>query len=196
MLIFGYGSLVNIKHLQAYLGRPLSPDKDFWFCRLHNYRRCWTAAMDNRLNVPGYKYYVARQSGDRPTHTPAQRLDGFVTFLNIRSCPETTITGIVFEVSSQELVRLDQRERNYRKVDVTNLIDVPMPDKVYAYIGLAEAEQRYQRGLKSKNAMISQDYYDLVYGAYESLGTEALTDYLNTTDSPVIPIVALDKKAV
>ena len=144
--------------------------------------------MDNRLNVPGYKYYVDKYSGDRP--------NGFVTFLNIRPCHGTAITGIVFDVFEQELERLDQRERNYRKVDVTHMLDGPVTGNVYAYVGRNESEQRYHQGLKLNSVMIAQEYYDLVYGAYQSLGTKALADYLNTTESPQIPIVALEKRQV
>lgn len=144
--------------------------------------------MDNCINVPGYKYYVEKHTGHRP--------DGFVTFLNIRPCPGKWITGVVFEVSEEELVRLDQRERNYRKVDVTAMIDVSVSENVYAYIGLNESERRYHEGLKRQNAMISQDYYDLVYGAYASLGKEALVAYIDSTETPQIPIVHLEKRQV
>ena len=144
--------------------------------------------MDNSVNMPGYKYYVEKYSGDRP--------DGFVTFLNIRPCRGTSITGIAFEVSEQELEHLDRRERNYQKLDVTAMIDGPISKSVCAYIGLAEAEQRYQQGLKTETAMIAQDYYELVYQAYQSLGEKALTDYINTTDPPQIPIVDLEKRQV
>lgn len=200
MLIFGYGSLVNVEHLQAYLGRPLVAGKDFIFCGLQNFRRCWTAAMDNRLNTPGYKYYVEKPKRHSQTNHQVQdtnyRPNGFVTFLNIRPCVGATITGILFEVSNQELERLDQRERNYRKLDVTDMMDTSVADHVYAYIGLAESEQRYQQGLLTKSAMISKDYYDLVYSAYQSLGPEALADYIKTTDMPAIPIVELAKRQV
>ncbi|MEM9217400.1 MAG: gamma-glutamylcyclotransferase family protein [Cyanobacteria bacterium P01_F01_bin.150] len=185
MLIFGYGSLVNVEHLQAYLGRTLVANQDFMLCRLQDYCRCWTAAMDNRINLPGYKFYVEKHSGNRP--------QGVVTFLNIRPCSGKTITGIVFDVSEQELQRLDLRERNYRKVDVSDMIDSPTSRSIYAYVGRKESDQRYQQGLEQKSAIISRDYYDLVYGAYKALGAEALADYMDTTDPPQIPIVDLEK---
>ncbi|NET10514.1 MAG: gamma-glutamylcyclotransferase [Symploca sp. SIO2B6] len=188
MLIFGYGSLVNVEHLQNDLGRTLEAEKDFRFCQLQHFRRCWTVAMDNRINIPGYKYYVDVHTGQRP--------NGFVTFLNIRPCQGTSITGIVFKVSTQELERLDQRERNYRKLDVTEHLDVPVSEKVYAYVGLDESEKHYYEGVTQDSAIISKDYYELVYRAYESLGQETLTDYLNTTDAPDIPIVHLEKRQI
>ena len=188
MLIFGYGSLVHVEHLQRYLGRDLVHSNDFMFCQLKNFCRCWTAAMDNRINVPGYKYYVEKHTGHRP--------DGVVTFLNIRPCKGKNITGIIFNVSKEELIRLDQREQNYRKIDVTAMIDAPVSEKVYAYIGLNESERRYHEGLRRQNAMISQEYYDLVYGAYASLGKDALVDYVDTTEQPQIPIVHLEKRQI
>ena len=144
--------------------------------------------MDNRINVPGYKYYVETHTGRRP--------NGVVTFLNIRPCQGKNITGIVFTVSPEELIRLDQRERNYRKVNVTSMIDGAISGSVYAYMGLNESERRYHEGLKRQNAMISQEYYDLVYSAYASLGNDALAGYVDTTETPPIPIVHLERRQV
>ena len=188
MLIFGYGSLVNVEHLQHYLGRKLVPEQDFVFCQLNPYCRCWTAAMDNTINAPGYKYYVEKHTGHRP--------EGVVTFLNIRPCKDQSITGIVFDVSDEELTRLDQRELNYRKVDVTAMVEGSFNENVYAYIGLNESERRYHEGRKRQKAMISQDYWDLVYSAYKSLGNDALSRYVDSTEAPSIPIVHLERRQI
>ena len=56
--VFGYGSLVNLKNLQNYLGRKLTPGSDFIICGLANFHRCWNIAMDNRVDLPNYKYYI------------------------------------------------------------------------------------------------------------------------------------------
>ena len=84
--VFGYGSLVNVGNLERYLGRKLIPDLDFAICGLNNYRRCWNVAMDNNLDLPGYKYYRDRITKNRP--------DCFVTFLNIHPAENETILGI------------------------------------------------------------------------------------------------------
>jgi cation transport regulator ChaC len=179
--IFAYGSLVNKKDLQSYLGRSPSEIQ----CNLRDYRRCWNIAMDNQIDLPGYKYYVYKDTGERPK--------SFITFLNIRPCEGERITGILFQIFDEELRRLDKRERNYRRIDVTNSIDIPVKGKVWTYIGLDEAEKRYQQGFEQGNAIISQDYYKEIVNAYKELGEEAKSNYDNTTDDPEVPILNLEE---
>ncbi len=186
--IFGYGSLVDIENLKKYFGRDLTPSLDFIYCGLKDFHRCWNIAMNNSVDLPDYKYYIDQQTGNRP--------EGFVTFLNIRPCPGDNVTGILFRVSDQELQRLDKRERNYRRIDVTHLIDTPIQGQAWVYIGLDEAEKRYQKGLKQNTAMVSQNYFDSVYNAYLSLGNEALSNYFATTDELRVPIFNLEMRIV
>ncbi len=181
--VFGYGSLVNVENLEQHLRRKLTSGSDLMICGLKNFRRCWNIAMNNSLDLPNYKYYCDRQTG--------KRLDGFVTFLNIRPVQSQTIIGILFGVSEQELENLDRRERNYHRINVTSKIDIKIQGKAWVYIGLEQAEQRYQEGLKRHSAMISQDYFDLVNNAYFSLGNYAFSNYVATTDKLEVPTVDL-----
>ncbi len=186
--VFGYGSLMNVENLQKYLRRDLTPDSDFIFCGLRDFHRCWNIAMDNRIDLPGYKYYIDRQTGNRP--------EGFVTFLNIRPHHGRTIIGILFRVSDEELENLDRRERNYQRIDVTYRINTPIQGKAWVYIGLDEAKKRYHEGLKQHNAMIARNYFDSVHNAYVLLGKEALSNYAATTDKPRVPILNLEMRKV
>ncbi|MDJ0536965.1 MAG: gamma-glutamylcyclotransferase family protein [Xenococcaceae cyanobacterium MO_207.B15] len=181
--VFGYGSLMNVENLQKYLGRDLTPVSDFIFCGLRDFHRCWNIAMDNRMDLPDYKYYIDAKTGNRP--------EGFVTFLNIRPYKTKTITGILFRVSHEELDNLDRRERNYQRIDVTHQINTPIRGKAWVYQGLDQAEQRYQKGLEQNNAMIAQDYFDSVHNAYFLLGKKAFSHYAETTDKPRVPILNL-----
>lgn len=182
--VFGYGSLTNVENLQKYLRRNLTPALDYIFCGLRDFYRCWNIAMDNCLDLPNYKYYVDRATGNRPA--------GFVTFLNI--CPHQgkTIIGILFRVSDEELNNLDRRERNYQRIDVTDAIDTSIPGKAWVYIGLNEAEKRYQSGLQQHNAMIAQDYFNSIHTAYFLLGKKAFSNYIVTTEKPRVPMVNLE----
>jgi len=182
--VFGYGSLVNLSNLERYLGRELILDVDFFICGLHNYRRCWNVAMNNNLDLPNYKYYRDRISGNRPNY--------FVTFINIRSAQDNTIFGILFKVSPAELENLDQRERNYHRIDITNELNINIEGKAWTYLGLASAKQRYQTGLQKHSAVISSNYFNLVRDAYFSLGDRYWHSYMATTDQPEIPIVDLE----
>jgi len=182
--VFGYGSLVDVENLQKYLNRSLSDSFDFVFCYLKGYRRCWNIAMDNRIDLPNYKYYVDKKTGNRP--------EGFVAFLNIRPHKGNNIIGILFGASEKDLQGLDKRGRNYRRMDITNLIETPVDGKAWVYIGLDEAEKRYQEGLIKDNVIVSQSYFNSVYNAYLSLGEEVLSNYIATTDVLEVPILDLE----
>ena len=186
--VFGYGSLVCIDSLRQFLGRTLNPELDFTYCGLKNFHRCWNVAMDNRVNIPGYKYYINKNTGDR--------LDGFVAFLNIRPQLGKTVTGILFRTSHADLEKLDNREYNYERVDITHKLDIQIQGRAWVYIGLDKAEQCYQEGLSKYNASISQTYFDLVHNAYRSLGEAAFSNYISTTDQPTIPILELERHQI
>ena len=70
--VFGYGSLVR---------RPGGIP-----CHLLGHRRAWNVAMDNRRTIPGYKYYVDPETGERP---PVR-----VTFLNLYPAAEGQVNGV------------------------------------------------------------------------------------------------------
>ena len=183
--VFGYGSLVNWDNLQQYLGRKLTPGSDFVICSLKNFHRCWNIAMDNRLDLPNYKYYIEEKTGNR--------FNGFVTFLNIRFDQDKTIIGVLFRVSELELENLDQRERNYQRIDITHQINRAIQGKAWVYLGLEQAKNRYHEGLDKSNAVISQEYFDLVNDAYFSLGNYAFSNYIATTDQLEVPTLDLKR---
>jgi hypothetical protein len=137
VLIFGYGSLAPGRGTPAHL---------------RGYRRAWNVAMDNRATIPGYKYYVDA-AGRRP--------EVFVTFLNL--VPGDGVDGVVIDADP---VALDARERNYRRVDVSDAIDVPGP--VFAYIGLAEAVDRFEAGHREGRAVAQRAYVESVRGVAPS----------------------------
>jgi cation transport regulator ChaC len=111
-LVFGYGSLA-----EPGAGRPL---------RLAGWRRVWGVAMDNRVTIPGYKYFLDG-AGGRPAVC--------VAFLDVVPDPAAGVDGVVFEVA--DLDALDGRERNYRRVQV---------DGLWLYTGLEEARERFAAG--------------------------------------------------
>lgn len=110
--VFGYGSLAA-----PGAGRPL---------RLAGWRRVWGVAMDNRVTIPGYKYFLDG-AGGRPAVC--------VAFLDVVPDPAAGVDGVVFEVA--DLDALDGRERNYRRVQV---------DGLWLYTGLEEARERFAAG--------------------------------------------------
>lgn len=86
--------------------------------------------------------------------------------------------------------------RNYYRIDVTSQIDRQIRGVVWTYIGLYNAEQRYQTGLRQGNGMIARDYASSVHNAYLLLGDRYLDNYIATTDRPQVPIVDLKRCSV
>jgi hypothetical protein len=139
--------------------------------------------MENARTIPGYKYYLDPVTGDRP--------DWFVSFLNIVPDPGQTVNGVVFEVAGELLARLDQRERNYERIDVSDDLSVPVNGRVWAYAGTRPAVARFQLGLRRGRAVISRQYHDGVLADFEALGPEARQRFIALTDPAPCPIVDL-----
>jgi cation transport regulator ChaC len=172
--VFGYGSL--LEHPTAAGHRPVA-------CELAGYRRTWNVAMENARTIPGYKYYLDGVNGERP--------DCFVTFLNIIREPGHVVNGVVFEVTPEWLSRLDHRERNYERIEVSGEISVPVDGRVWAYTGRGAAVARFETGLRRSRAVISRQYHDGVLADFERIGPEARQRFISLTDPAPCPIVDL-----
>ncbi len=134
-MIFGYGSLV---------ARNATPYE------LRGYRRCWGVAMDNRVDIPGYKHF---EDGD------GRRPAVYVGFLDLRPDPEGVVHGTAFEV--EDMAQLDARERNYERVEVA--------PGLFTYVGSPEGRARLARGLADGTARISRQYAEAVEASFAAL---------------------------
>lgn len=144
MFLLAYGSLVA-----DLPGDPYARE-------VRGLRRQWGVAMDNRVDLPGYKMYVRSGTGERHA--------GHVAFLDLVEEPGAGFGGVLFELSDGELADLDVRERNYSRVDVTsNVIDPPGP--VVAYIGTEEGRARFEAGASRGDLVVSEAYVEQVGGA-------------------------------
>lgn len=172
--VFGYGSLLGL----AGDGRA-RPSR---VCRLREHRRVWNVAMDNTVELPDYKHYRDRDG---------VRAALFVTFLNLAPAPGCAVNGVVFGVDADELRALDRRERNYERVDVAELLDVPFDGAVWAYFGGELARGRFDAGASAGTAVVDRVYLDAVRAGFAGLGTDALAEFDASTDEPPCPIVPL-----
>ena len=163
--VFGYGSLFRLAG-----GIP---------CQLLGHRRAWNVAMDNRRTIPGYKYYVDPETGERPAV--------HVAFLNVYPAPEGRLNGVAFPVTAGVLDRLDRRERNYDRIDVTPQLDVDLGGTVWTYLGSDAARERFEAG----TAVVSQDYFDAVREAFATVG--GLDEFDRSTDRLTVPLRRLTR---
>ena len=171
--VFGYGSLLA----RAETGGSAV------LCELAGYRRTWNVAMDNSKTIPGYKHYIDAVSGEREAW--------FVTFLNIVADETARVNGVLFEVDDALLRRLDRRERNYQRIDVSAELANCPDGEVWAYAGSPDAARRFQFGQSTNRAVISREYYEGVRDDFGSLGEVALARFDELTDEPSCPILDL-----
>jgi cation transport regulator ChaC len=173
--VFGYGSL-----LRPAVGKG---DDAAVVCHLTGFHRAWDVAMDNRSTIPGYKYYVDRATGRRPAV--------YVTFLSISPDPRRSLNGVVYPVEAAILPLLDERERNYERREVTGLVDADVSGPVWAYVGTADARERYRTGSAEGTACVSDEYYETVRDGFRRLRPSALDEFDRTTDALQVPRRAL-----
>jgi hypothetical protein len=169
--IFGYGSLVA-RSAGAYV------------TELEGAARVWGVAMDNRRDLPGYKYYVLAGSGERPATC--------VAFLDVEDRPGVAVNGVCRPVGAQALAILDRRERNYERIEVTGRIAAAR-GRVWTYAGRDDSRERLRRARERGDAVIDAAYLDAVLRGFEALGGSELERFHGSTDASGLPVVALER---
>ena len=139
--------------------------------------------MDNAVTVPGYKYYVDARSGQRP--------ELYVTFVNLCADGDCAVNGVAVPMSEAGLRGLDERERNYERVEVTDAIRPRPAGRVWTYVGDEDARDRYRRGRADGRAVVSREYYAAVVSSLEELGDGEVDRFWRSTDRPDCPFAEL-----
>jgi len=152
--------------------------------RLRGRRRGWGVAMDNRVDVPGYKHYRLRSDGSRPAV--------FVAFLDLFDDPAARTHGLCVPVDEAQLPVIDHRERNYERVDVTADV-TPAHGTVWAYVGGATGRGRFERARAGGAAVVSRDYLERTRAAFAALGPAALADFEASAAPGDLPVWDLDR---
>jgi cation transport regulator ChaC len=171
--VFGYGSLAA-----DLAGGHVA--------ELHGYRRVWGVAMDNRVDVPGYKHYRLASDGSRPPVC--------VAFLDVVADASAATRGVCVRVDEEQLPALDRRERNYDRVDVTDVVRAAR-GTIWAYIGTSAGRNRLQRARSGGRAVVSRDYLDRTRTAFAALGTAALAEFERTAALDGLPVWELERFA-
>ena len=137
--------------------------------------------MDNSVDLPGYKHFVA-PDGERPAL--------LVAFLDIAPEAAASVNGIALPVSESELPGLDERERNYERVEVTEHIDADLPGRAWAYAGLDAARERLALGRREGRLAIASSYHARVLAGFDLLGQRAA--FARLTVAMPAPVVDLE----
>lgn len=155
--VFAYGSLALVP--------GLVPRRAFhaggFVCDLPGFERFWGVAMDNRRDLPGYKYYTDAR-GDRP--------DVSVAFLDLAPHAGSVVNGVCIPVDDARLAGLDLRERNYERAEVSDRMEDAGAARIWTYVGSAAGRGRLARGREHGPAVIEAGYLGVVQAAFRRLG--------------------------
>jgi hypothetical protein len=99
--LFGYGSLLCKRSMEKTLGKPYTGP--FISCLVRGWRRTWDVFMPNRGE------YVTDHAV-----VPAN-----IVYLNVQRDPHTSVSGILYVVSTAASADFDAREWVYDRVEVT-----------------------------------------------------------------------------
>jgi cation transport regulator ChaC len=161
--VFGYGSLAGTFGE----GEP---------ARLHGWRRAWGVAMDNTVTIPGYKRYLD-PDGRRPAVC--------VAFLDVREEAGSWVNGVCVPVGPEELAALDERERNYDRVEITGAVP-GAPGRTWTYVGREASRERYDTAMDAGRCVVARSYARTVEHGFRALGE--WDDFVATTDDERPPL--------
>jgi hypothetical protein len=181
--VFGYGSLI----WQPLRRITRSINQDGFVADLRGYRRAWGVAMDNRVDIPGYKYYVDPVSGDRP---PVD-----LAFLDITPSVDDTVNGVCVPVTSDQLTTLDRREQQYDRIDVGARFPM-VAGPVWVYIGSAQGRERRRAGDLNGTTVVAREYRDSVLHGFDKLGERERLAFETSTSPCGCPVVDLSRRDV
>ncbi|TDT16683.1 hypothetical protein BDK89_2276 [Ilumatobacter fluminis] len=182
--VFGYGSLVSPESFGHTLGRAFHRGVDFHPAVLRGYGRRWN-------------YGVMSLVGRADEHDGSTR-EWTIVALGIAAADDEMTNGVIGWVGDDELPSLDARERNYDRVDVTDLTDVarPVEGRIVTYVPQRAPIEHYEAARDRGEAAVERRYWDLVDGAFAELGDGEQERYRRTTPPPDIPIVAMRRDSV
>jgi cation transport regulator ChaC len=123
-------------------------------------------------------------------HDGKQIESGLVVSLGVVAAEGDSCNGVVFDVDDDELAALDWRERDYERVDITDLTTVEVDQfdgRVEVYVPRPSSIERYELARDAGRAAIRQSYWTLVEDAFASLGDHHAELYARTP-APDIPV--------
>lgn len=183
--VFGYGSLVSPSSLGGTLGRAPLRGVDFLAAECAGWERRWNY---------GYPLDPTRYRGSE-----IDRIDTVVA-LGVVPVVGASMNGVIARVSADELSRLDARERNYDKVDVTDAVTIldvvtspPDIDRVVTYVPSEVPLSRYREARDRGRAGIEIRYWTLVEGAFDALAPGHGDRYRASTPAPDVPVVDVSR---
>lgn len=172
MGLIGYGSLVSLQSMEETLGHKY--EYASYLVHVEGFRREWSDYSKIVEDEDGQSFFYLEGKDTIP-------VEGIIS-LNLAPKEGYRINGILYLVKREELVKFDERESGYFRVDVTDKIsDYRIKgSKVYTY----ESEARIDPKESRESYVIATEYNDLVNSACDSIGAEFRKEFDLTTIHP------------
>ncbi len=157
---------------------------------LYGFRRSWSVVRDNRESE---KTFARVGDGWVPD---------YVLLLNANEAePKDRFNGVIYKVTETELKRLEDREKRYRPVEVTERLsyrqgscesgDKPLFTDVYTFTG----KQDHLIDLPPPNSCVLESYMGAVHRGFEKLGSRELEIFHQTTDNHRAQVIRAEQKS-
>jgi len=175
--MIAYGSLISLPSMEQTLGHKYQgPINQI---HLTGYEREWICVRpfnDPRANSADIKRteaFFLRGNERVPFNGTAE--------LNIHPKKKGRINAILYLISNAEMIRLDEREWGYRRVDVTDKIEEFQfrGGKVYVYEGLPGRAD--ESSAKKGTYILIKEFVDLVTGACDAIGKNFRNEFDKST---------------
>ena len=152
--LFGYGSLFNALSASKTLNRPVGR-AEFELASLPGFVRSWSVAIPVLV-------------GEAPSQRELEAL-----FLDIKPCQGAACNGVILEVSDSELRSMDEREKQYQRVEYEVETQSGLKETAFVYMG----KPRFQ----SNTGVILTRYLKMVESGAQSLGAEFWREFQRST---------------
>ncbi|MDA3014730.1 MAG: gamma-glutamylcyclotransferase [Actinomycetota bacterium] len=183
--VFGYGSLVSPTSLGYTLGRSPVRGVDFLAAECDGWERRWN--------------YGHPMGGSTYSGADVDQIDTVIA-LGVAPVSDACMNGVIALVDGDELERLDRRERNYDRVDVTDgvrlLENGPWSgdvNRVVTYVPRPNALDIYADARERGRAGIEIRYWNLVNDAFDALLPGQGERYRSTTPAPDVPVLDVSR---
>jgi len=159
--VFAYASLMHPNSVRKTLNKDNSYNVELIPAKLNHYKKTWSSY---KINREGYK------------SSEGNHID-YIAYINIEEDFNSQTLGVIIKVSKDELLKLDERESNYVRIDVTNnitLFDTEIePDTtIFTYISLSNLAINDTRAIVAYR----KDYLAIVKDACVSIDSKYFKD--------------------
>jgi hypothetical protein len=184
--MIGYGTLMSVQSLEQTLGHPYAGPA--YQVHVRDYVRGWAYRLP--INDPQAKAEAAGKiNACFLLNHERIPFDGMVN-LNIYPEKNGRINCMLYLLSEEDLLKIDKRERDYKRVDVTDRIEEYdiSGGRVYIYEGLPEHPDT--AAADPKKYILIKEYVDQVTMACDGIGKGFRDEFDKSTRAIEYPIVS------